>query len=104
MPFRTHQVPEPRLGDPDHRHIAAVPCGSRSTAQIDPFAAFVVAISWGLVIMGIDRWLIISMPTEGKRRFAVAAPRLLLGVLLGSLISTPIVLRIFESEITLRSP
>ena len=66
---------------------------------INAIGAFPVAVIWGLIIMGIDRWLVVSMPVDGKRKFAVAAPRLLLGLLLGSIISTPIVLRIFESEI-----
>lgn len=62
-------------------------------------AALPVAIMWGLIIMGIDRWLVTSMPIDGRRKLFVAAPRLVLALLLGSLISTPIVLRIFESEI-----
>jgi len=70
-----------------------------SAMGINPFGAFPIAVIWGLVIMGIDRWLVVSMPVDGKRKFAVAVPRLLLGLLLGSIISTPIVLRIFESEI-----
>jgi hypothetical protein len=70
-----------------------------SAMGINPIAAFPVAIMWGLIIMGIDRWLVTSMPIDGKRKLAVAAPRLVLAVLLGTLISTPIVLRIFESEI-----
>jgi Domain of unknown function (DUF4407) len=70
-----------------------------SAMGINPIGAFPIAIIWGLIIMGIDRWLVVSMPVDGKRKFAVAAPRLLLGLLLGSIISTPIVLRIFESEI-----
>ncbi len=70
-----------------------------SAMGINPFAAFPIAVIWGLIIMGIDRWLVVSMPVDGKRKLAVAAPRLLLGLLLGSIISTPIVLRIFESEI-----
>jgi uncharacterized protein DUF4407 len=70
-----------------------------SAMGINPFGAFPIAIIWGLIIMGIDRWLVVSMPVDGKRKLAVAAPRLLLGLLLGSIISTPIVLRIFESEI-----
>ena len=57
------------------------------------------ALFWGLVVMGIDRWLITSMPTGRSRRFAVTVPRLVLAVLLGTLISTPIVLRIFQSDI-----
>jgi len=70
-----------------------------SVLGINPVGAFPVALIWGLVIMGIDRWLVISMPAEGRRKLVVALPRLLLALLLGSLISTPIVLRIFQSEI-----
>jgi hypothetical protein len=70
-----------------------------SAMGINPFGAFPIAVIWGLIIMGIDRWLVVSMPVDGKRKFAVAAPRLLLGLLLGTIISTPMVLRIFESEI-----
>jgi hypothetical protein len=68
--------------------------------SINGIIAFPVAIFWGLVIMGIDRWLIVSMPVDGSRKFAMAAPRLLLALLLGTLISTPLVLRIFQSEIS----
>lgn len=70
-----------------------------SAMGINPFAALPVALLWGLIIMGIDRWLVTSMPIDGKRKFFVAAPRVVLALLLGSLISTPIVLRVFESEI-----
>ncbi len=45
-----------------------------SAMGINPFLAVVPALLWGLVIMGIDRWLVTS-------------------------ISTPFVLRIFQSEI-----
>jgi hypothetical protein len=70
-----------------------------SAMGFNPVLSFPVAVLWGLIIMGIDRWLVTSMPLDGKRKFLIAAPRLALAVLLGSLISTPIVLRIFESEI-----
>ncbi len=70
-----------------------------SALGVNPVLALVVALAWGLVIMGIDRWLVTSMPTSGSRRGLVAIPRLLLAVLLGTLISTPLVLRIFQSEI-----
>jgi hypothetical protein len=62
-------------------------------------AAFFGAVLWGLIILGIDRWLITSMPLGSTRRFWIALPRLVLAILLGTLISTPIVLRIFQSEI-----
>ena len=61
--------------------------------------ALPVAVAWGLVIMSIDRWLIVSMPIDGGRKFALAMPRLGLALLLGTLISTPLVLRIFQSDI-----
>lgn len=62
--------------------------------------ALPLALLWGLVIMGIDRWLVTSLPHDrSSRRWLLATPRLVLAVLIGSLISTPIVLRVFESEI-----
>lgn len=70
-----------------------------SAMGLNPIVATPLALLWGLVIMGIDRWLITSLPIEGRRRFTMAAPRLLLAILLGTLISTPLVLRIFQSEI-----
>lgn len=58
------------------------------------------ALAWGLIIMGIDRWLVTSIPATGnRRRFGLALPRIVLAVLLGTVISTPLVLRIFQSEI-----
>src|ERR1700728_430421 len=39
------------------------------------------------------------MPIDGRRKFAMAVPRLMLALLLGTLISTPLVLRIFQSDI-----
>lgn len=70
-----------------------------SAMGITAFAAVPVAAFWGLVIMGIDRWLVTSLPPDGARRLALSLPRLVLAMLLGTLISTPIVLRIFQSEI-----
>ncbi len=70
-----------------------------SALGINGILAIPVAVFWGLVIMGIDRWLVTSMPVDGGRKFAMAVPRVVLAVLLGTLISTPLVLRIFQSEI-----
>ena len=70
-----------------------------SAVGINGILAVPVALAWGLVIMGIDRWLITSMPIDGTRKFAMAVPRLALALLLGTLISTPLVLRVFQSEI-----
>jgi hypothetical protein len=70
-----------------------------SAMGVNGVIAVFPALLWGLVILGIDRWLITSMPRDGKRKLLVAAPRLLMAVLLGTLISTPFVLRIFQAEI-----
>jgi hypothetical protein len=70
-----------------------------SVMGFNPVLSFPVALIWGMIIMGIDRWLVTSMPSDGTRKVLMALPRLLLALLLGALISTPIVLRIFQSEI-----
>jgi hypothetical protein len=70
-----------------------------SAVGINGFLAFPVAVFWGLVIMGIDRWLVNSMPIDENRKWAIVAPRIVLAVLLGTLISTPLVLRVFQTEI-----
>ena len=70
-----------------------------SAVGINGILALPIALAWGLVIMGIDRWLVVTMPVGSRRKFAIALPRLALALLLGTLISTPLVLRIFQSEI-----
>jgi hypothetical protein len=70
-----------------------------TTLGLNAFFAVFGALLWGLVIMGIDRWLVTSMPHHRSRKLLMAIPRLGLALLLGSVISTPFVLRIFASEI-----
>ena len=70
-----------------------------TTLGVNGFIAAPAALLWGLVIMGIDRWLVTSMPHDRSRKYLMAIPRLGLALLLGSVISTPFVLRIFASEI-----
>jgi hypothetical protein len=70
-----------------------------TTLSVNGIAAVPISLLWGLVIMGIDRWLVTSMPIDSNRKFALAAPRVVLALLLGTLISTPLVLRIFQTEI-----
>lgn len=70
-----------------------------SALGINGILAAPIALLWGLVIVGIDRWLISTMPIDGSHKFSLAVPRVLLAILLGALISTPLVLRIFQSEI-----
>ena len=62
------------------------------------------ALLWGLAIMSLDRWLVVSLQRkQGLGWFARYAPmaliRLLLALLIGSIVSTPFVLEIFHPEI-----
>ena len=56
---------------------------------------------WGLMIFNLDRYIVMSMKSNGKwgRDFLVAFPRLLMAVLLALVISKPLELKIFEKEI-----
>jgi hypothetical protein len=62
-------------------------------------ALLLIALFWGAFICGIDRWLIAS--THGVRggRWRIFAPRMLLAVLFGLIIATPLVLTVFGSEV-----
>lgn len=70
-------------------------------------AATVLALGWAVSIMSLDRWLVLSLTrrddwTGWKGRlnyFAAASPRLLLAVLFGIIIATPITMEIFNSDI-----
>jgi hypothetical protein len=63
-------------------------------------ALFIAAI-WFCAILNLDRWLVVSIQRTDRRRQAltVALPRLLLALLFGVVISTPLVLQIFRPEV-----
>jgi hypothetical protein len=63
--------------------------------------AIAFAVAWGLAIMSLDRWLVVSLQRQSNplRYLVLAAPRVLLALLLGFVISTPFVLQIFRPEI-----
>ncbi len=56
---------------------------------------------WAMIILNLDRLLMVSMSSAGsaKQRFGMAVPRLLLAVVIGTVVSTPLVLQIFDREI-----
>jgi hypothetical protein len=64
-------------------------------------AAIPFALGWGLVILSIDRWLVVSLQRQPHwwGYLTLALPRVLLGLLFGIIISTPFVLVIFQPEI-----
>src|SRR5690349_21400592 len=65
--------------------------------------AIVLAFFWGLVILNIDRFLVISMSGTRGRRWQMVGmmlPRLILAALLAAVVSTPLVLQIFAKDIS----
>ena len=65
------------------------------------WASLIAGAMWGVVILNLDRLLIIGMTRRAGwlRNIVGALPRVALAVLLGTVISTPLVLRIFQPEI-----
>ena len=57
------------------------------------------ALIWGLIVVGIYRWLITSFPINGERRWTITLPRIALTILIGSIAATFIVLFIFRRQI-----
>lgn len=62
--------------------------------------AAVIGVGWGLVILAVDRALMAGMSGAQSlgRGLAVAAPRVVLALILGTVISTPVTLQIFHKE------
>ncbi|MCW2508189.1 MAG: conserved rane protein of unknown function [Modestobacter sp.] len=63
--------------------------------------ALAVGLGWGLVIVNLDRMLLVGMAHDAswQRNVAMAVPRIALAVLLGTVISTPLTLQVFNKEI-----
>ena len=66
------------------------------------WAAIPFALGWGLAILSLDRWLVVSLQRQAHwwGYLTLVLPRVLLGVLFGLIISTPFVLQIFAPEIS----
>ena len=102
VPNRTGKIRKSRLCHLDHRRhghdLNVVRARQRYGTESHPSVA-------GSPRVGAHNFLgstvgsLLSMPASGARRLRMALPRLVLALLLGTLISSPIVLRIFQSEI-----
>lgn len=75
------------------------------TAFQNPTLAFCFGIFWGLLIFNLDRYIVATIGKgDGttkitKDEWKSAAPRLIMAILLGFVIATPLELKIFEPEI-----
>jgi len=63
--------------------------------------AIVAGVLWAIVIFNLDRMLIVSITRQSGwvRNLLAAAPRVALAVVIGAVVSVPLVLKIFEPEI-----
>ena len=63
--------------------------------------AVLIGIAWGAVIVNLDRMLLVGMAHDAsvKRNVVLAVPRVLLGLVLGVVIATPLTLQVFHKEI-----
>ncbi len=70
----------------------------------DATAGICFGIFWGALIFNLDRFIVNSMysdglPTIGKQEILGGLPRIIIAIFLGIVISYPLELKIFESEI-----
>ena len=66
--------------------------------------AIIIGLFWGFIILNLDRFLVLSMgSTRDLRRLIwISVPRLLLAIVISLVISTPLTLRIFASDINVQ--
>jgi hypothetical protein len=68
----------------------------------EPVWAVAFAVIWGLIIFNFDRFLVATMRKYGvsrRKQIWMAAPRIVLALLIGFTIARPLELKIFEKEI-----
>ncbi|GAB3853669.1 hypothetical protein GCM10027610_083960 [Dactylosporangium cerinum] len=70
-------------------------------ARAPIWAAVPAGILWGLAIMNLDRWLVTATQRRPKwyQNLVTALPRVLMALIIGAVISTPLVLWLFQREI-----
>lgn len=85
--------------------MASLSGGYAITTVFDSVTAGIFfGIFWGLLIFNLDRFIVNTMYSDGKHTISIeelfgGLPRLVIAIFLGIVISYPIELRIFESEI-----
>ena len=78
--------------------------GAQSGSKSPLLLALAIGAIWGLVIFNLDRYLVNSMFSDGKpgisrQEFKSGLPRIIIAIILGIVISTPIEMKIFDGNI-----
>lgn len=73
----------------------------RDFLRVSAPLAVLVGIAWGVAIMNLDRWLLISIRRQRTPTLtvAMALPRLFLAVMVGLVVAQPLVLWVFGPEV-----
>lgn len=73
----------------------------RMAVSAPVWGALIIAAVWFGAILNLDRWLVTSLQRSSRKRdiLKIAVPRLVLALLFGVIISTPLVLQIFRPEV-----
>ncbi|WP_131742746.1 DUF4407 domain-containing protein [Actinomadura roseirufa] len=73
----------------------------RMAMRAHPVVALLIAAVWFLAILNLDRWLMVSLQRSPRLLGVLrsAAPRIVLALLFGAVISTPLTLQIFRPEV-----
>ena len=73
----------------------------QTTVKVGAVGAVAVGLLWALLILTLDRQLVVTMSRQNglAKNLLSSVPRVILAVLLGAVISMPLVLRIFQPEI-----
>ena len=86
--------------------LASLSGGTRSWTVFQSYPnAITFGLLWGILIFNLDRYIVMSLhKSRGGfgafcRQVATASPRLLLALLIASVITVPLELKIFEREI-----
>ena len=69
--------------------------------QVELVWSLILCLIWGLVILNLERFLVITMGSVRSisRLMLLALPRLALSAVIGVVITTPLVLRIFSADV-----
>jgi hypothetical protein len=69
--------------------------------QLGIFEALVAGLLWGLIIFNLDRWLIVSQKrlASAWKQWVNVIPRVIVALLLGFVISEPLIHQLFRSEL-----
>ncbi|WP_161987368.1 DUF4407 domain-containing protein [Prescottella subtropica] len=71
------------------------------TGVASGFVCVLAGLVWGVAILNLDRLLVIGLAKEkGWRAIAMALPRVALAFVIGAVISTPLMLKVFDTEIS----